>query len=206
MQGAEQACTVPPALPGSRRGASRAALPHSCADGATATCLPFFSAPEQKDVWETCYQIWAPPQMLTPNLPPSPMRLAGWASANEGLWLCPATTVDLLPEISWKYIQPSSELLDGTPQPLKKLKTILPQGTAQIPGLSIRSSPSWASASRDAQPQTVFLSHFLWMGHPRGASKSHRGITELVLGTWAGQCQADGRSRRQIGMWEQAEI
>ena len=149
-------------------------------------CLPFSSPPGGKDGGETCYHIWAPPEMLTPNLPPSPMHLAGWASGNERLWLCPATAADLLPEILWKDIQPLSELLDETPQPLQKLKTVLPQGTAQTPDLSVGSSPCWAAASRDAWPWMVLLSGCSRKGHPRGAPTSHREVIEVVVGAWAG--------------------
>lgn len=145
-------------------------------------CLPFFSPPGGKDGGETCYQIWAPPEMLTPNLPLSPVHLTGWASEKKRFWSCPATVTDFLPEILRKYIQPFSELLNETRQPLQKLKTVLPQGAAQTPDLSLGSSPGRAAASRDAWPRMVLLSRCSWMGHPRGAPTSHREVTEVVSG------------------------
>lgn len=118
--------------------------------------------------------------------------------------MCQGTAAHLLPEISWKYIQPLSELLGETPQPPQKLKTALPRGAAQPPDLSIGSSPRRAAASRDAWSWLVFLSRSSRMGHSRGAPTSHREVIEVVQGAWAGGQL--GRTAGRLGTWEWGEI
>lgn len=202
VQGAEQARAVPPALAGSGRGLDRADLPPSQVDGATASVSSLlFSSRRKGWLGRPATKMWAPPVMLTPNPPLSPVLLAGWASANNGLWLCPAIAADLLPEILWKYIQSFSELLDGTPQPLQRLETVLPHGAAQTPNFSMGSSLPWAVASWVAQPRMVLLSHCLWMGHPRGASRSHREVIEVVPVVWAGRRLGGAAGREGTQEW-----